>query len=89
MTGKIKPVLFEVVCTARYNRNLSERKEYIRCKSKKVLENSIMNCFNLDTTEYFGYTNIRVTEVKDVPELVRIKFKTKLQSYPSVEDEKK
>ena len=60
MSKKSNTKLFEVVCTARYNRNLSDRIEYLRCESKKMLEDGIRKCFTLEGTEYFGYDDLKV-----------------------------
>ena len=76
----MKSKLFEVICTAMYNRNLSERREYLRAKSKPFIENAIKRCFNYPTSEYFGYVNIEVREIKSIPEIMELKINLKKQS---------
>lgn len=74
--GKQKSKLFEVVCRPLYNGHLLERREYLRCVSKEMLEKAIKRCFNLPTSEYFGYVNIEVTEIKSVPEIMELIINT-------------
>jgi len=57
-------------------RELADKTEYLRCKSKKILENMFTPSFNSVYSEYFGYTKAEVTEMKisDFPEVMTMKI---------------
>ena len=71
MAEKVK--LYRVTCKARYNKNLTDKVEYIKCTSKKILEHSMLSAFKSEYSEYFGYVELDIREIKDIPEIIQVK----------------
>lgn len=57
-------------------RELADKTEYLRCKSKKILEDMFTRSFNFEHSEYFGYNKVKISEMKisDFPEIMTIKI---------------
>lgn len=78
MNKSKKTKLYKMEFSTLYNKNLSPRTEYIKTKiPKKTLWNDVMRWCKLDTTEYYGYTRVVITEQKDVPEIMTLKIRIK------------
>ncbi len=60
--------LFEIVLNGP---NTTTRTEIVRCESKQILENMLKQCFEIKTSEYFGYTKF---EIKNgyIPKIIEV-----------------
>ena len=60
-------------------RNLEDSTEYLRCKSKKTLQNMFTQCFGFEHSMYYGYHKVIITEMKmsNFPEVRTVKVKCK------------
>ncbi len=47
--------------------NVPEKTEYLKAKSKKIIENMLYQANKIPTSDYYGYTSIKVTEIDEVP----------------------
>ncbi len=58
-------------------RGLHSKTEYLRCKSKKILETMFTQCFNFERSMYWSYHKVKITEINisDFPEVMTIKVK--------------
>lgn len=71
--------LYKVILRANYNKSLPERIEYIRCKNKEILKESMISACSAITSEYYGYTDVHIKEVDmaSFPEIIEAKIKCK------------
>ena len=68
--------LYKCVLTSSI-RELPDRIEFLKCESKKILDDMFKQCFNFKHSEYFGYYMATVSEMKlsDFPEVMTMKVK--------------
>jgi len=68
--------LFKCVVTSSI-RELPDRTDYLRCKSKKILEDMFKQCFNSKHSEYYGYYMVTISQMKfsDFPQVITVKVK--------------
>lgn len=67
--------LFKITLKAENNRNLSERVEYVKAKSKEFLQKSMISACNAPHSEYYGYRFVEIQDAKDVPQIIGMKVK--------------
>lgn len=71
--------LFKVTLRADNNRSLPERTEYLRCKDKETIRESMISACSAITSEYYGYTDVHIKEitVESIPEIMSMSIKIK------------
>lgn len=68
--------LFKCVITSSI-RELPDRIDYLRCKSKKILEDMFKQCFNVKHSEYWGYCFVTISQMKfsNFPQVMTVNVK--------------
>jgi len=91
MPKKSKMKTYLVRCKGLNNRNLVDRDEYFRAKDGKGLRNAIKSLFTIQTSEYYGYVDIVVREVKTshLPEIRTLTIKALINTNNKGIDKKK
>lgn len=69
--------LFKIILKPEYNKSLSERIEYVKCKDKKTLEECMKSVCIAPHSEYYGYREVKITEVniEEFPEIATLEIK--------------
>jgi len=61
--------------------DLPSKTEFLRCSSRKILEQMFDQCFNFKGSMYFGYDKVKITIItlRHFPEVKQIDFSLKLK----------
>lgn len=73
-----KSKLYKCVLTSDI-RIIPDLTEYLKCESKKILENMFNNCFTISGSMYFGYHKVTISPMKvsNFPEVKTMQIKCK------------